>query len=321
MDQLPLILLLFCLGLFLIIKGGDFFVDAASWIASVSGIPPFIIGATIVSLATTLPELLVSSIAAAQGKVDVAIGNGVGSVTVNVGLIMGISLICLPGVMPRRRFAGKAILMVAAAAALVIFSLSCFLVWPGVVMLLCLFVLFLAENIHQARRLSHEEPMGGETVSRDRHTVTTNISKFVFGAAGIVWGADLLVDNGSALAGIIGIPEGIIAVTVVALGTSLPELVTTITAIVKKQATMSIGNILGANIIDLCLILPVCSLISGQMLPIPDQSMVLDFPACLLVCLIAAVPTLISQRTHRLQGVVLIGVYAVYVGLLFTGSY
>ena len=93
--------LMFAAGIILIVKGGDSFVDAAGWIAEVSGIPKFIVGATIVSVATTLPEMFVSLIAATAGKVDMSIGNAVGSVTANVGLIMGLSIVCLPSVLKR----------------------------------------------------------------------------------------------------------------------------------------------------------------------------------------------------------------------------
>ena len=104
---------LFALGLLLIIKGGDWFVDAAVWIANATGIPKFIIGATVVSLATTLPELTVSVTGVIDGELDMAVGNAIGSVTANIGLIMGISLVCLPAVIKRSQFWPKAVLMLA----------------------------------------------------------------------------------------------------------------------------------------------------------------------------------------------------------------
>lgn len=318
--HLAITVFLFLAGLLLIIKGGDFFVDAAAWIAEASGIPSFIVGATIVSLATTLPELLVSGIAAAQGKVDIAIGNGVGSVTANLGLIMGISLVCIPTAMKRSHFASKTLLMVAASFTVLFCSRSGRLSPPGVALLAVLFALFLVENIHQARVSKHSGSTSGAHPSRDGKTIRINVAKFILGAAGIVIGANLLVDNGCALAAIIGIPESVIAVTLVSVGTSLPELVTTVTAIVKKQSSLSIGNIIGANIIDLTLILPVCTLVSGRSLTISRQSALLDFPFCLGVCLIASLPTLLLQRTTRLQGFSLLGVYAVYIVLICSGS-
>ena len=244
--ELAMIVFLFIVGIVFIVKGGDYFVDAASWIAEVSGIPKLIIGATIVSLATTLPEMLVSVMAAARGSVDMAIGNAVGSVTANIGLIMGISLVCMPAVIKRRDYLFKSVLMLAAAALIVVCG---FQGETGMVIsaaLLVIFILFLGENVTSARRSMKAEDSGEEKKKiSGRKEVAVNLIKFAVGAVGIVWGADLLVDNGSALAVMAGIPERVIGVTIIAVGTSLPELITTITAIMKKQSSLSVGNILG----------------------------------------------------------------------------
>lgn len=314
--ELAVIILLFLVGIVFIVKGGDYFVDAASWIAEVSGIPKLIIGATIVSLATTLPEMLVSVMAAAKGSVDMAIGNAVGSVTANIGLIMGISLVCMPAVIKRMDYLMKAVLMLAAAALIVA---SGFMGRTGTVIsvaLMVVFVLFLGENITSARRAMKAGEEGGERrkVSGGRE-VAANLVKFAVGAVGIVWGADLLVDNGSALAAMVGIPERVIGVTIIAVGTSLPELITTITAIAKKQSSLSVGNILGANIIDLTLILPLSSFVSGKPLPIAETSARIDLPACLLVGCIAVIPAMAAEKFRRWQGVLLLAVYGVYLFL------
>ena len=157
---------------------------------------------------------------------------------------------------------------------------------------------------------------GGERrkVSGGRE-VAANLVKFAVGAVGIVWGADLLVDNGSALAAMVGIPERVIGVTIIAVGTSLPELITTITAIAKKQSSLSVGNILGANIIDLTLILPLSSFVSGKPLPIAETSARIDLPACLLVGCIAVIPAMAAEKFRRWQGVLLLAVYGVYLFL------
>ena len=303
---------LLVLGIILIVKGGDIFVDAATWMAEASGIPKFIIGATVVSVATTLPELFVSVIAASQGKVDMSIGNAVGSVTANIGLIMALSLIFIPMAIKRKDFAIKVSLMMGAALLLVVFGGGgSFGIVPSV-LFLCLFVVNVAENIISAKRAM----VGGgeeETADKDKKTVIINIAKFVIGAAAIVWGADLLVDNGSKLATVMGVPERVISVTIIAIGTSLPELVTTITAIVKKQGNLSVGNIIGANIIDLTLIMPICAVVSGGALPVTRQVGSVDLPACLVVGAIAVIPTMISKKFSRWQGFVLIAVYIAYV--------
>ena len=312
------IVLLFLLGLALVIKGGDFFVDAATWIAEVSGIPKFLVGATIVSLATTLPELLVSLIASAQGSIGIAVGNAVGSVTANVGLIMGISVVCLASAIDRRQQAFKFIMMAAAIALLFAFSAGGSLSIVGSVVLLAMFIAYMVECVLGARSAMQTDA-GDERPAHDRRTVLVNVVKFIAGVAGIVIGARLMVDYGTELARLLGVPESIIGATLVAIGTSLPELVTTVTALVKKQASLSIGNIIGANIIDLTLILPLCSVISGKALPILRQNILLDMPFCLGLVLIAVVPTLISGRFRRAQGVVMLGVYAAYIGLLCAG--
>lgn len=308
------IVLLLLLGTVLIAKGGDAFVDAASWIAEAFCIPKFIIGATIVSLATTLPELLVSCIAAFHGKTDMAIGNAVGSVTANIGLIMGISIFCIPSVIKRSDFAFKGILMILSAGMLYILSSGGALSAHNGILLFAAFLLFIWENVRSAKRAigaaySGSTPEGG---------LGLNLLKFALGTAGIVLGAQLLVDNGSALARMLGVPEGIIGVTIIAIGTSIPELVTTLTAIAKRQSSLSIGNIIGANIIDLTLILPISSMISQGSLPIAEQSIRLDFPACFVVCLISVVPPLLTGRFRRWQGVTLLVVYAAYIALLCT---
>ena len=311
------IVLLFLLGLVLIIKGGDYFVDAASWIAEASGVPKFLIGATIVSLGTTMPELLVSLMASAEGSIGIAVGNAVGSVTANVGLIMGISVVCIAATINRREMALKFVMMAAAIALLLLFSLGGSLSIVGSVVLLLMCAAYIAESVVSARRAMRADSDAPKPPT-DRRTVTINVVKFLAGVAGIVIGARLMVDYGTALARLLGVPESIIGVTLVAVGTSLPELVTTITAIVKKQSSLSIGNIVGANIIDLTLILPQCSVISGKALPILRQNIVLDMPFCLGLVLLAVLPPLITGKFHKLQGVAMLAVYAVYIVLLCT---
>lgn len=310
---------LFAFGLLAIIKGGDRFVDAATWVARVSGIPSFIIGATVVSLATTLPEILVSSFSTAQGSVGLAYGNAVGSVTANLGLIMGISLIFLPAAVSRKQFAPKALIMAAAGILVCAFSLhGTFTLLPGV-LLLIVFGVFLYENLTRAKASMADTK--DERPHPDGKEVFKNVLLFVVGAAGIVVGADLMVENGTAIARALNVSEAIIGATIVAVGTSLPELVTTITALVKKESSLSVGNIIGANVLDLSLILPICTLISGGTLTVEPQNRFLDGPACLLLIALSIVPPLISKKLRRWQGVCLLGAYAVYVVLVCTNAF
>ena len=313
------IVLLFAAGLVCIIKGGDLFVDAASWIAEASGIPKFIIGATIVSFATTLPEMLVSVFAALEGSADIAVGNAVGSVTANVGLIMCLSLICMECLMTRKQFGVKACLLLAAILGLFAFTRDGQLsVWEGAVILL-VFVSFVVESLIAARREQGTElKENEERPAVNGKTAAVNIVKFVLGAAGIVLGAQLLIDNGSAIASLLGVPDAIIAATMIAIGTSLPELVTTLTAIRKKESSLSVGNIIGANIMDLTLILPLCSLILGKPLPVQSQGMLLDIPACLIICAAVLVPALWKGKFQRWMGFLAGGLYLAYLAVMFT---
>ena len=311
MQSLAVIILLFVLGLVLIIKGGDWFVDAAGWIAEVSGIPRFIVGATIVSVATTLPELFVSSIAASKGQAEMAIGNAIGSVTANTALIMALSMVFLPVTLKRKDYLFKSVLLMGTVALLwALCGDGTLPVARGVIMFV-VFALFIWENVKAAKKEDANEPEE-KPEKPTRQTVLKNIVLFVLGAAGIVIGSDLLVDNGTLLAQRLGVPENVVALTAVAIGTSLPELVTAITSIVKKEASLSVGNVIGANLIDTALILPVCSLISGGTLHVSPATVRIDMSVCLAVTMIALIPALISQRFRRWQGVVLIAIYVAY---------
>ena len=315
MQSLAVIILLFVLGLVLIIKGGDWFVDAAGWIAEVSGIPRFIVGATIVSVATTLPELFVSSIAASKGQAEMAIGNAIGSVTANTALIMALSMVFLPVTLKRKDYLFKSVLLMGTVALLwALCGDGTLPVARGVIMFV-VFALFIWENVKAAKKEDANEPEE-KPEKPTRQTVLKNIVLFVLGAAGIVIGSDLLVDNGTLLAQRLGVPENVVALTAVAIGTSLPELVTAITSIVKKEASLSVGNVIGANLIDTALILPVCSVISGGTLQVAASTVRVDMPVCLAVTMIALIPALISQRFRRWQGILLIGIYIAYLAVV-----
>ena len=301
-STLFLVLLLFATRHVCIIKGGDFFVDAATWIAEASGIPKFIIGATVVSFATTMPEMLVSVFSALEGNADIAIGNAVGSVTANTGLIMCLSLICMECTMPRRQYAVKAVLLLAAIAVLFGFTRDGQLSILESVLILVIFVCFIAESLVAARReQSLEAPEQDARPKTDGRTVALNIGKFVFGAAAIVLGAQLLIDNSTALTQMLGVPDAIIGATMIAIGTSL-----------------SVCNIIGANIMDLTLIMSLCALILGKPLPVERQGMLLDIPACLVVCAGALIPALVQGRFKRWVGFFIGGLYIVYLVIMFT---
>ena len=312
--QTGLVILLFVVGLVLIIKGGDWFVDSAVFIANLTGIPKFIIGATIVSVATTLPELTVSVTGVIDGELDLAVGNAVGSVTANIGLIMGISLVCIPAVIKRSQFWLKGTLMSAAALLLWILCKDGTLHMLPSFALFALLAVYVWDNIRDAKN----DVGSDEREVVDKKDLPKQIVMFIIGIAAIVVGSKLLIEYGSEIALLLGVPSAIIGATMVAIGTSLPELITTLTAIRKKESSMSIGNIVGANIIDLAMILPICSVVSDGKLTIAEQSYALDMPICFAMTLIAVLPPLIKGKLYRWQGILMLALYAVYVVILVT---
>ena len=325
-----LIYVLFAVGIVLIVKGGDWFVDGAVWAAEITRIPKFIIGATIISVATTLPEIFVSTIAAVEGhgilvsqvsdyiaasqdKVGMAIGNGIGSVICNTAMILAISIIFMPIAVDKRSFAPKGILLIAAVCALFLLSRSGSFSIAGAAVLLFIFLLYITENIRSAKRDAGAEETE-EAPASDRKSIVLNILRIVGGAACIVVGSQLLVSNGSLIAASWGVSEAIIGVTIVAIGTSLPELVTAVTSLIKKQSSMSVGNV-----IDTPLILAVCSFVYGGKLPVSAQNIYLDFPVAIVVTLIAIIPTIVCRRFQRWQGVLMLAVYVAYLVVVTTG--
>ena len=306
---------LFIVGLVLIIKGGDWFVDSAAWFAEATGIPKFVVGATVVSFATTLPELLVSVRAAMNGSAQLAIGNAVGSVTANTTLIMGVSLVAMAGLVNRKEFAFKGGLFLASVVGLTVLSLGGLLPTWSAFILWAIFLTFMISNVMEGKKnMGSTKAEIGETKNQtfDKKEVPSKILWFVLGTASIVFGAEFLVSSGKTLASGIGISETIIGFTVIALGTSLPELVTTLTAIRKKESSLSVGNIIGANIIDTTLILPLCAVINGKALPVDRVNLVFDFPVCIAACAVAVVPTIIQGKFKKWQGFALLAIYAFY---------
>lgn len=334
--ELTLAIIMFIAGIVLIIKGGDWFVDSATWIARAAKIPTFIIGATIVSFATTLPELIVSVVASVEGQNDMAIGNAVGSVIANTGLIMAIAFTFMNLVTPRKTYWKQCLILILSAMVLWFGCIQGVLnLWASIVLLL-ICISFVAVNIIQGRHAANknktettlvtepmpkqttvtnekvEKPKQEEPIVINKKTIFKNIFFFLLGAACVILGSNFLVNGGSTIAAKLGIPERLVAITLIAVGTSLPELVTTITAIRKKEGSLSIGNVIGANIIDLTLILPICSFIAHDSFTVSQQSLMIDFPFCLGIALIAVAPMLIKQRTYKWQGILMLITYVTY---------
>lgn len=298
----------FFVGLLFICKGGDWFVDASIYIARAFRIPKYIIGATIVSFATTMPEMIVSVAAARKGSSVMAIGNAVGSVSANTGIILAVSLICLPAIIRREEYLMKNLLYLGCLVMLLISFQDDIFTPTDSILLLMSGVLFLSMNVKNAVQ-KRREAVQGNIVKKE---LITNLIFFMLGAAAIVAGSQLLIESACDIAEQLHISEDIISVTMLAMGTSLPEFVTTITAIIKKESDLSVGNIVGANVIDTAFILPVCTLITGEHLSVGSQMKYIDLPICLILSAIALLPMLFRQKIRRQDGIIVLLIYIGY---------
>lgn len=317
---------IFFIGLLLIIKSGDTFVNAAIRLAEITHIPKILIGATIVSLATTLPELLVSVMSVAQGSIDLGISNNIGSVICNTGLIMGISILCMPQHLSGSSFRDKGLMLIGFTLALFYFCSDLTISVGDSAILFACFLIFALFSIKEART---EQCQDADSTAENQGSKEKCFLGFFLGAAGIIIGARLLVNSGITIAGVLGIPERIIGLTIIALGTSLPELVTTITALLKKEGQMSIGNILGANIMNITLIPACCGFISHNHMTLNLQqtpfwsepissTLYIDIPLALVLMSLVILPSLKSRQLKRYQGLAVLLVYLLYIYIIGT---
>lgn len=312
--------LLFAVGLVLLIKGGDWFVDGATGLATRFHLPDIVVGATVVSIGTTLPEVMVSATGALQGQGAMAYGNAIGSIICNTALIAAISVACNPGPvnvktmkMPVLFFFGSAALYCLAA-----YILGEFPRWMGFVML-TIFVTYTFLNVRNGLKNPEAaaEDAEEEESSKPRQ-LWQELVLLVIGAAVIAVGANLLVTHGTIIAEKLGVPETVIALTFVALGTSLPELVTTITSLKKGRASLGIGNVIGANVFNLVLVSGVAVSLApfevpvGKMLFGHNASLVLDIPLMLIVMGLLCIPALTKKKLGRWQGITLLCIYAAF---------
>ena len=320
-------IILFLVGLVLLIKGGDWFVDGATGIAHKFHVPDLLIGATVVSIGTTLPEVMVSATSAVSGHGEIAYGNAIGSIICNTALIAAISIAVKPSRVDKKTLTIPVIFFYVSTA-LYLFTAYVTKRFDRVtgVLLLLIFVTYIGIQVYQAMHGKNPEAAAADAevaeVAAAADTASNSTGKdlllLVIGAAFIAIGANLLVDNGIIIAGLLGVPESVIALTFVALGTSLPELVTAITSLRKGHGLLSLGNIIGANLFNLVLVSGVSILLSPFDLPNSKQigaynaSLVVDIPVMLSVMLILTIPPLIKGRMTRLQGIILLAIYAAF---------
>ena len=312
--------LLFIVGLLFLIKGGDWFVDGASALARRFHLPELLIGATVVSIGTTLPEVMVSTMSALSGHGEIAYGNAIGSVICNAALIAAITIAVRPGRVDPKTLKTPVAFFFAAAAIYCIaaYVFGRFTRVMGIIML-ATFVAYMAVNVLQMKNT----PAGEQEASEEEMPLAKTLILLVLGAVLIAVGANLLVDNGTLIAQALGVPESVIALTFVALGTSLPELVTAITSLVKGHSDLSLGNIVGANVFNLVLVSGMSITLAPFTIPQSatlfgiNSSLVLDLPVMLAVMLILTVPALVRGKLNRAQGILLLAIYAAFCAVQF----
>lgn len=313
--------LLFIVGLLFLIKGGDWFVDGASALARRFHLPELLIGATVVSIGTTLPEVMVSTMSALSGHGEIAYGNAIGSVICNAALIAAITIAVRPGKVNPKTLKMPVLFFFAAAA---IYCVAAYgfgeFTRPMGFIMLAMFVAYIAANIHQMKNAPAEEHEEEE----ETMPLPRMLMLLVLGAVLIAMGANLLVDNGTLIAQALGVPESVIALTFVALGTSLPELVTAITSLIKGHSDLSLGNVVGANVFNLVLVSGVSVALAPFTVPQSatifgmNSSLVLEIPVMIAVMVLLTAPALVKGKLSRVQGVALLVIYAVFCGIQFT---
>ena len=312
--------LLFAVGLVLLIKGGDWFVDGATGIAKRFHLPDIVVGATVVSIGTTLPEVMVSTTGALQGSGAMAYGNAIGSIICNTALIAAISIVCNPGPVNTKSMKTPAIFFFLASGlyCLASYILGTFPRWMGFVML-GIFAVYMVLTVRNGMANPDEAEEEEEEGGKER-TLLAELILLVVGAAVIAVGADLLVEHGQIIAIGLGVPETVVALLFVALGTSLPELVTTITSLRSGHASLGVGNVIGANVFNLVLVSGVAVSLAPFDVPCENflldtglnMSLVFEIPVMLGVMSLMIFPTLASKKLARWQGILLLGIYAAF---------
>ena len=328
-DFIPTEYFLLAFGFILLIKGGDWFVDAATGIAKRFHLPELLIGATVVSIGTTLPEVMTSAMGAMSGTGAIAYGNAIGSIICNTALIAAITIAIKPGKANKKTliFPVTFFFIVAAFYALNAYVFKGFGRWAGYVLLVA-FVVYMIVNVINMKKNPEEveiEEIESEEVesNENKGNMLKDLLFLVIGAAVIAVGAYLLVESATDIAHQLGVPESVIGLTVVAIGTSLPELVTAITSLVKGHGSLSLGNIIGANIFNIVLVsgvsitinpfnIPLTSMLLGQ-----NASLVFDLPIVFLVMGIMTIPTILQGKLKRWQGISLLAIYVAFMAVQF----
>lgn len=314
-------IILFIVGFVLITKGADMFINCTVEIGRRTHISELILGATIVSFATTLPELTVSLCASINNQTTMSLGNAVGSIICNTGLILGLVGFISPFKVDRSMFISKSTLLLISILILIVVGLDGSINKTNAFFLLIILGVFIYTNYRSVvpkntRNTSID--IVGKNIKIDKFKLGELIKIIVLFISGLVMmiiGSRILVNNGSEIAKFIGIPEGIVSLTVIALGTSLPELVSSLTAIRKKHHAISVGNILGANILNITSVISLSAL--ANEIPVLSQNSTIDYPFMIILILTLVLPSLKGSKIYRYQGMMLLLVYCSYLATLY----
>lgn len=310
-------IVLFVFGLLLLIKGGDIFVDNAVIIAKKFKLPEILIGATVVSIGTTLPEVMVSATGALQGNGAIAYGNAIGSIICNTALISAITIAVSPSNVNKKDLILPTIFFSISTLIYCIISYTTgyFSRTTGLV-LLGLFVLYMILQVKNALKDTSDKSSNSDT---DDVLIRRPIFMMIAGAGFIAIGARLLVDSGIELATILGVPDSVIGLTFVALGTSLPELITAIQSLIKGHGLLSLGNIIGANLFNLILVSGMAITLNPFAIPSTkvlfgyNSSLILDIPVMISVMSILLIPAFLKEKLYRWQGILLLCIYTLFI--------
>ncbi len=306
-----LCVLVFAAGAALIWKGADWLTGAAAAVAEALGVPRVVVGATLVSVLTTLPEFAVSLSAALMGRPQTAVGNPVGSIVCNLGLVLGLLAVFGQARAERRLVLEQGAFVLAAGGLMAVAAARGALGgWPAAG-LVALLAGFLVVGVVRARRGSAVEP----AAQAPADGLARHIFLAVAGGALVAAGSALMVQSGARVARGLGAPELVIALTLVSLGTSLPELVVAVAGLVKRHADLSVGNLIGASFLDMGWALGVAALVKP--LPLERQTRALDVPFVLLLAGLVVVFGGLGKGFRRAEGVALLCAYGGYLGVMF----
>lgn len=305
-------IVLLVVGMVLLIKGADFFVDGSSKIAKAFHIPSLIIGLTLVSMGTSAPEASVSINAALNDLNDLSIGNVVGSNIFNTLLILGVSALFTPLMIKKEMKKFDIPIMIGIYLVLILFS---FVISPlkidiiESIILLVLFVSYILFLIFRAKKENKlkEEAIEEENISKSKLLISVVLA--ILGLAAIIFGGDLVVDSASSIATRLGMSEALVGLTIVAVGTSLPELVTSVVASVKKENDIAIGNVIGSNIFNVIFILGLSSTISSLVV---NPAVLFDMIVMTVSGIIVLILALSSNKINKWQGIMMFMLYAGY---------